>query len=559
MTTGPAAPIVDVRDLSLGVGNAGRLVVDRVSFQVHPGEIVAVVGESGSGKTIAARALLGLTDPAIRHRGGSIRIDGRELDGLSPRELRAMRGGRVGMVFQDPMTSLNPSLPIGQQLEEALVLHSQLDAAGRRAAMLTMLGRIGLRDPERLLKSWPHEFSGGMRQRIMLAAVMLPRPALLVADEPTTALDAIAQRDVLELMVSLTAERGTAILMISHDLAMVARYSHRVIVMCRGEIVEQGPTEQILRAPEQAYTRTLLGAMPRRRTVPAIDETAAPLVEVRDLAVDYEVRGGLFRGGQLKRALHGIDLAIRPREVVAVVGGSGSGKTTLGRVIARLLKPSQGQLLFEGRPVDEARGAVWNEYRRHCQMVFQDPYSSLDPRMTVAQGIGEALRGCGLDRAAIRARVLDMLAEVGLESAHAGRYPHELSGGQRQRIAIARAVVRRPRLVIADEPVSALDSTVRAQILELFAELQNRHGFACLFISHDLAVVEQLANRVIVMDQGRIVEHGPRDRIFDEPAAPYTRRLLQAIPALEPTPTGGVRLFWRHEETPDEPMSQARA
>ena len=559
MTTGPATPIVDVRELSLGVGNAGRLVVDRMSFQVHPGEIVAVVGESGSGKTIAARALLGLTDPAIRHRGGSIRIDGRDLNDLSPRELRAMRGGRVGMVFQDPMTSLNPSLPIGQQLEEALVLHSKLDAADRRAAMLTMLARIGLRDPERLLKSWPHEFSGGMRQRIMLAAVMLPGPALLVADEPTTALDAVVQRDVLELMVSLTAESGTAVLMISHDLAMVARYSHRVIVMCRGEIVEQGPTEQILRSPGQAYTRTLLGAMPRRRAVPAIDEAAAPLVEVRGLVVDYEVRGGLFRLSQFKRALHGIDLAIRPREVVAVVGASGSGKTTLGRVIARLLRPSQGQLLFEGRPVDEARGEVWNEYRRHCQMVFQDPYSSLDPRMTVAQGIGEALRGCGLDRAAIRARVLDMLAEVGLESAHADRYPHELSGGQRQRIAIARAIVRRPRLVIADEPVSALDSTVRAQILDLFAELQNRHGFACLFISHDLAVVEQLANRVIVMDQGRIVEQGPRDRIFDDPAAPYTRRLLQAIPALEPTPTGGVRLFWRHTETPDEPMSQARA
>ncbi|MDP9900712.1 ABC transporter ATP-binding protein [Variovorax ginsengisoli] len=559
MTTDPVCPLVDVRELSLGIGTTGRLVVDRVSFQVHPGEIVAVVGESGSGKTIAARALLGLTHPAIRRRNGSVQIDGRDLDSLSPRELRAMRGARVGMVFQEPMTSLNPSMTIGRQLEEALALHSGLGGTERRTAILSMLARVGLDNPERVLHAWPHEFSGGMRQRIMLAAVMLPRPSLLVADEPTTALDAMVQRDVLELMVSLTAEHGTAVLMISHDLAMVARYSHRVIVMCRGEIVEQGPTQQILRAPAHAYTRTLLGAMPRRRLVPAVDQAAAPLVEVRGLVVDFGARVGLFRRGMAKRALHGIDLAIRPREVVAVVGGSGSGKTTLGRVIARLLKPSAGQLLFDGQPVDEARGAVWNDYRRNCQMVFQDPYSSLDPRMTVGQGIGEALYGCGLDRAAVRNRVLEMLEEVGLEAAYANRYPHELSGGQRQRVAIARAVVRRPRLVIADEPVSALDTTVRAQILDLFAELQSRHGFACLFISHDLAVVEQLANRVIVMDQGQIVEQGPRDRIFDHPAAPYTRRLLQAIPALEPTPTGGVRLRWRHEALHDHAVRQARA
>ncbi|WP_234195509.1 ABC transporter ATP-binding protein [Pseudacidovorax sp. NFM-22] len=558
MTTVPP-PLLDVRGLCLGVGDAGRLVVDRASFQVRTGEIVAVVGESGSGKTLAARAVLGLTPPAIRVRGGAIHIEGRDLAALKPAELRALRGRRIGMVFQEPMTSLNPALSVGRQLEEALALHTPLDAQERRAAIIAMLQRVGLADPDRVLRAWPHEFSGGMRQRIMLASVMLPRPALLVADEPTTALDAVVQRDVLELMVSLTAESGTAVLMISHDLAMVARYSHRVIVMCRGEIVEQGPTEQILRAPAHPYTRQLLGAMPRRRDVPAVDPQDAPLVEVRQLVVDFPARGGLLRRGQPQRALHGIDLALRPREVVAVVGGSGSGKTTLGRVIAHLQKPSSGELLFDGQAVRGSSGATWAAYRRDCQMVFQDPYASLDPRMTVAQSIGEALRGTGLDHETAAARVREAIEEVGLDAGHASRYPHELSGGQRQRVAIARAVVRRPRLVVADEPVSALDTTVRAQILDLFAELQHRHGFACLFISHDLAVVEQLANRVVVMNQGRIVEEGPRDQIFDRPAHPYTRRLLQAIPALEPTPDGGVRLRWRHADDTPAPAASGGA
>ncbi|MEN2989838.1 ABC transporter ATP-binding protein [Tistrella sp. BH-R2-4] len=570
-SAGTTPPLVDIRDLTLGIGEAGRIVVDRVSFTVDPGEIVAIVGESGSGKTLAARSVLGLAPPAVRQRGGTVRVDGQDLAGLTPRQMRRLRGGRVGMVFQEPMTSLNPSLTIGRQLEEALVLHTGLDAAGRRQAILAMLDRVGLSDPERVLRSWPHEFSGGMRQRIMLASVMLPSPALLVADEPTTALDAVVQRDVLDLMVALTAEKGTAVLMISHDLAMVARYSARVIVMCQGRIVEQGPTADILRAPSHPYTRKLLQAMPRRQTVPPVEAGAAPFVEVRDLVVDFGGRGGLFRKAAApKRALDGINLAIRPREVVAVVGSSGSGKTTLGRVIARLTRPTSGQILFDGQPVDDARGAVWTEYRRNCQMVFQDPYSSLDPRMTVGQLVAEALRGSGMDRAAIRARVAEVLGEVGLGEKslgeksqgeggagrtasgpdYASRYPHELSGGQRQRVAIARAVVRRPRLVIADEPVSALDTTVRAQILDLFADLQRRHGFACLFISHDLAVVEQLANRVVVMNQGRIVEEGSRDQIFDHPADPYTRLLLQAIPALDATDDGGVRLRWRHDDTP---------
>ena len=527
MTTVPP-PLLEVRELCLGVGDAGRLVVDRASFQVRAGEIVAVVGESGSGKTLAARAVLGLTPPAIRVRGGAIHIEGRDLAALKPAELRALRGRRIGMVFQEPMTSLNPALSVGRQLEEALALHTPLDAQERRAAIIAMLQRVGLADPDRVLRAWPHEFSGGMRQRIMLASVMLPRPALLVADEPTTALDAVVQRDVLELMVSLTAESGTAVLMISHDLAMVARYSHRVIVMCRGEIVEQGPTEQILRAPAHPYTRQLLGAMPRRRDVPAVDPQDAPLVEVRQLVVDFPARGGLLRRGQPQRALHGIDLALRPREVVAVVGGSGSGKTTLGRVIAHLQKPSSGELLFDGQAVRGSSGATWAAYRRDCQMVFQDPYASLDPRMTVAQSIGEALRGTGLDHETAAARVREAIEEVGLDAGHASRYPHELSGGQRQRVAIARAISTKARIIILDEPTSALDVSVRLQIVRLLMDLQQNLQLTYLLIGHDLAMVAYMSTDIAVMYLGKIVEFAETNELLNNTAHPYTRALIAA-------------------------------
>ncbi len=541
--------LLDIRTLSLAVAGLGRRVVNDVSLSVAPGEIVGIVGESGSGKTLVARTVMGLTPPAIRRIAGSIVFEGRDLSSVPAEELRSLRGARIGMVFQEPMTSLNPSMTIGRQLDEGLALHRALDAAARRRLILDMLTRVGIRDPEHAFEAYPHQFSGGMRQRMMLASVMLLEPALLIADEPTTALDAVVQREVIELMVELTRARGTAVLMISHDLAMVARYTGRIIVMREGEIVEQGRTEDLLRCPQHPYTRKLLAAMPHR--LPARPRPAsAPVVEVRQLVVDYPGRQRLFRREPGKRALHGIDLAVRPREVVGVVGGSGSGKTTLGRCIAGLLKPSGGEILFNGRPIHRS-DAGWKAYRLNCQMVFQDPYSSLDPRMTIGELVGEALRLVpGMSAAEKASRVRDVLAEVGLGEAFATRYPHELSGGQRQRVAIARAVVRRPSFVIADEPVSALDVTVRAQVLELFAELQSRHGFSCLFISHDLGVVEQVADRVVVMQHGRIVEAGDRDSLFDRPQHPYTRLLLSAIPALETTAEGGVRLKWRFDDAP---------
>ncbi len=540
--------LLSVEGLRLTVARSNLEVVRDVSFTVAPGEIVGIVGESGSGKTLAARAIMGLEPPGIRRTAGTIRFEARDIAQLSSGELRKLRGARIGMVFQEPMTSLNPSMLIGRQLDEGLALHGSLSAEERRNLILDMLRRVGIKDPEGALKAYPHQFSGGMRQRIMLASVMLLQPALLVADEPTTALDAVVQRDVLELMVELTRARGTAVLMISHDLSMVARYTDRIIVMCKGEIVEQGTTQDLLRQPRHPYTQKLLAAMPRRLPARSLPATAQPIVEVRDLVVDYSGRQGFFRKEPGKRALHGIDLAIRPREVVALVGGSGSGKTTLGRAIAGLLTPSGGEIRYAGRSILPGSEG-WDEYRLNCQMVFQDPYSSLDPRMTIGALVREALRHVpNMSGREKTERVHEVLREVGLGEAYADRYPHELSGGQRQRVAIARAVVRRPAFVIADEPVSALDVTVRAQVLDLFADLQQRHGFSCLFISHDLGVVEQVADRVIVMQDGRIVEEGSRDAIFDRPQHPYTRQLLSAIPALETTASGGVRLKWRFDD-----------
>lgn len=539
--------LLRVEGLRLTVSRTELEVVKDISFSVAPGEVVGIVGESGSGKTLVARSIMALEPPAIRRVSGSICFEGRDLAQLSLAELRCLRGSRIGMVFQEPMTSLNPSMLIGRQLDEGLALHRDHNAMERRALILDMLRRAGIKDPEGALEAYPHQFSGGMRQRIMLASVMLLQPALLIADEPTTALDAVVQRDVLELMVELTKEHGTAVLMISHDLSMVARYTDRIVVMCKGEIVEQGSTRDLLRNPHHPYTQKLLAAMPRRLPKHALSPSVPPIVEVSDLVVDYHGRQGFLRKEPGKRALHGVSLAIRPREVVALVGGSGSGKTTLGRAIAGLLDPAGGEIRFAGAPIRRGTES-WANYRLNCQMVFQDPYSSLDPRMTIADLVHEALRPLSeMGRREKKDRAREILHDVGLDDTFAGRYPHEISGGQRQRVAIARALVRRPAFVIADEPVSALDVTVRAQVLDLLADLQQRHGFSCLFISHDLGVVEQIADRVIVMQDGQIVEEGDRDMIFDQPQNPYTVKLLSAIPALEATAGGGVRLRWRFD------------
>jgi peptide/nickel transport system ATP-binding protein len=524
------APLLSVDNLRIEAARSGTAVVDNVSFAIERGEFLAVVGESGSGKTAAARAVLGLLPSGLCQTGGRIVLEGTDLASLSSRRMRGLRGPAVGMVFQEPMVSLNPAISVGAQMAEGLGLHERINKVEIRRRCLDMLARVQIRDPEHTFDAYPHEFSGGMRQRIMLASVMLLRPKLLIADEPTTALDTLAQREVLDLMVELARDHGTSIMLITHNLGLVARYAQRAVVLQQGRAVETGSVCQILGSPREAYTRQLVQALPRRSV--AVDHAAdgEALISVRGLRVVFEGRQRLFRRGRGMSAVDGVDLDIRAGETVAVVGGSGSGKTTLGRAMLRLVPAVEGAIRFRGK---EVGARADREFRLASQLVFQDPYSSLDPRMRVGEIVAEPLRHVPQLTAAERDRRVEaMLEEVGL-AGFGRRWPHELSGGQRQRIAIARAIVRHPAFVVADEPVSALDMSIQAQILKLFERLQMQYGFACLFISHDLAAVEQVADRVVVMQDGRVVEQGTRDDIFDRPRHDYTRALLAAAPVLD--------------------------
>ena len=525
-----STPLLRVEGLRLQAASGGACLVDGLDFELEAGGLLAVVGESGSGKSMTARAILGLLPPGVRHGGGRILLNGEDLLRASAARLRALRGADIGMVFQEPMVSLNPALRIGTQLAEGLRLHSDLGDAAIRSRCIAMLERVQVRDPERCLAAFPHEFSGGMRQRIMLASVMLLKPRLLIADEPTTALDTLSQAEVLNLMCELASEHGTAVLLITHNLGLVARYAERAIVLRQGVLVESGSAREVLMRPQHPYTRQLVDALPRRGPTAPARAAGEPLIEARQLVVSYPGRARYWwRKPEARRVLDGVDLSVRAGETVAVVGGSGSGKTTLGRAMLGLLPLTDGHLLFRGAPLDAGRR---REFRLACQLVFQDPFSSLDPRQRIGAIVREPLLLVReLSAAQAHSRVEQMLDEVGLAGV-ASRFPHELSGGQRQRVAIARALVRRPAFVVADEPVSALDMSIQAQVLALFQALQKEYGFACLFISHDLGAVEQIADRVVVMEAGRIVEQGSRDAVFDSPSHGYTRALLAAAPIL---------------------------
>ena len=527
---------LSVQGLSVSAGS--QPLVQDLSFDIAPGECLGVIGESGSGKTLAARAILGLLPYGVHAQHGRILLDGEDLLSAPAPRLRALRGATIGMVFQEPLVSLNPAHRIGAQMAAGLRLHTRLTRQEIQTRCLAMLERIGIDDPRRCLNAYPHEFSGGMRQRIMLASVMLLNPRMLIADEPTTALDTLTQQEVLDLMQELAREHGTSILLITHNLGLVSRYAQRAVVMRQGRAVETGEVAHLLRAPSHDYTRTLIEALPRRAAA-AVHRGAAdtPLIQVQDLHVSYPgARAGLFGRRPAQPAVRGVSFRIDAGQTVAVVGGSGSGKTSLGRAILQLTPSARGQVRFRGEPVNPADRAGLQRFRHACQLVFQDPYSSLDPRHRVHDIVAEPLGlVAGLGQGAAAARVDQVLQEVGLQGL-GRRFPHELSGGQRQRVAIARAIVRRPAFVVADEPVSALDMTIQAQVLALFRTLQQQHGFACLFISHDLAAVEQVADRVIVMQHGRVVEDGTRDQVFDAPSHPYTRQLLQAAPRLSALP-----------------------
>lgn len=537
-------PLLSVRDLEIrfpGKRDAAP-VVNRVSFDLHAGESLSIVGESGSGKTLIGKTLLGLLPDSARITGGQALFDGQDLLRQSPRDWLAMRGTGIGMVFQEPMVSLNPAFRVGEQLIEALVLRRGMARREAWDEAVRMLERVRVRDAQDCMKRYPHEFSGGMRQRILLAGVMLLKPRLLIADEPTTALDCVVQKEVLDLMCELTREQGTALIFISHNLALVAAYTQRVLVMCRGRAVETGPVARVLSRPADPYTLSLLDALPKRGPARAAVQ-GPPILQVDGLAIDYSVREGWFRKRAV-RAVHRATFAVAPGETLAIVGESGSGKTTVMMSILGLVPQAQGRIELDGRALSAGgTGQAWQAARRRVQMVFQDPYSSLDPRMTIGDLVGEGLRlEAGMTADARRKRVAEALRDVGLGEDYAERYAHELSGGQRQRVAIARALVLRPEVIIADEPVSALDVTVQKQVLETLMALQRSYGFACLLISHDLGVVEQIADRVVVMLRGHIVEEGTRDEVFDRPTHPYTRRLLQAVPELRGNRAEGFRV-----------------
>lgn len=506
-------------------------LLEGLSFDLAPGERLAIVGESGSGKTMATRAIPGLLTAGVHRAAGTICFEGRELTAMTPEQLRAVRGAGIGMVFQEPMTSLNPALPIGKQLAEGLKLHRGLSDDQVRRRSIDMLHRVQIVDPERCLERYPHEFSGGMRQRIMLASVLMLEPRLLIADEPTTALDTLSQREVLELMVALTREMGTALLLITHDLGLVAQYTERVLVLEKGILVEAGATGDVLAAPKHPYTAKLVGSLPRPRDGAASKGCDGDILLSIDKAiVAYPGKAGLFRAGTPKRVIDGVDIEVRAGEIVALVGASGSGKTTLGRAALGLKELAGGAIRFDGADIACMTRHQEHAFRRDAQIIFQDPFSSLAPHLRIGEIVGAALRHLpGLSAAELAARVSRTLVDVGLEG-YERRRPHQMSGGQRQRVAIARAIVSEPRLVVADEPVSALDLTIQKQVIELLQKLQRERGFACLFITHDLAVVEQIADRVVVLEQGKIVEEGATAAVFADPRHDYTRRLLAAAP-----------------------------
>ncbi len=533
-------PLLEIRDLSVSFG--ATPAVRRVSFTLNHGETLALVGESGSGKSVSALSILQLLPyPHARHPGGSIRLRGEELLGAAPARLREVRGNQIAMVFQEPMTSLNPLHSVEKQIGETLLLHKGLSGARLRARILELLNLVGLPDAARRLNALPHELSGGQRQRVMIAMALANDPDILIADEPTTALDVTIQAQILKLLKELQARFGMAILFITHDLGIVRKMADRVCVMRAGEVVETAPVDAIFTRPQHPYTRQLLAAEPKGEPPPEADD--APEVMASDgLKVWFPLRRGVFgRVVEHVKAVDGVSVSVREGQTLGVVGESGSGKTTLGLALLRLLS-SDGAIQFGGQRIDGLRGKTLRPLRKAMQIVFQDPFGSLSPRLSVGEIVEEGLLVHGLagNRAARRARVAQALEEVGLDPVTQDRYPHEFSGGQRQRIAIARALALQPRLLILDEPTSALDVSVQAQIVDLLRELQRRHRLTYVFISHDLRVVRALANQLLVMKNGQVVEAGSSRQVFASPRHPYTRALLAAALNLETVDNGVV-------------------
>ncbi|SEA82145.1 ABC transporter ATP-binding protein [Rubrimonas cliftonensis] len=530
-----SGPLLDIRGLHVALppGSDRAFAVEDVSFTVGEGEIVCVVGESGSGKSLTARAVMGLLpEPKVRASAGRIDFEGRDLLTLPPSERRALRGERLSMIFQEPMTALNPLMTVGRQIEEVLIVHAaKLTAAQRREKILALLDEVRLPDPPRMAASFPHQLSGGQRQRAMIAMALILDPKLLVADEPTTALDVTTQAQILRLIAELQARHGAGVMFITHDFGVVAEIAHRIVVMQHGRVVEAGTADSVLNRPAAPYTRALIAAIPSLTPAPRRPATSArTALRVTGLGKTYRMGGGLFSAARAVHAAKAVSFELKRGETMGIVGESGSGKTTVARCLVRLLKPDAGSIDLDG--VDLAplsRGAL-RPYRKRVQMVFQDPFASLNPRRTIGDILAEGPIVHGLAPAKARARARDLLGLVGLDPKVAERYPHEFSGGQRQRVGIARALALEPEVLVADEPVSALDVSVQAQVLRLIADIRERLGLSIVFITHDLRVAAQVCDRVAVMHRGEVVEQGVTAEVFAAPRHAYTRELFASVP-----------------------------
>ncbi|MBV9984246.1 ABC transporter ATP-binding protein [Bradyrhizobium sp.] len=533
-------PLLSIRDLSVAFHQRSgtSLAVDKISFEIRRGECVALVGESGSGKSVSALSILKLLPyPTASHPSGSIRFKGRELLPLSEQQMRDIRGSDVSIIFQEPMTSLNPLHTIERQIGEILHLHQPISGAMARARTLELLTQVGIPEPQTRMKSYPHQLSGGQRQRVMIAMALANEPDLLIADEPTTALDVTVQAQILALLADIRARLGMSLLFITHDLGIVRRIADRVCVMNGGKIVEQGAVEQVFSAPKHPYTRELLAAEPKPDPAPPRPESPV-VIEADDLKVWFPIKRGLLRStvGHIK-AVDGVSLAVRKGETLGVVGESGSGKTTLGLALLRLIS-SNGPIVFLGKGIQGLKFDAMRPFRRDMQIVFQDPFGSLSPRMSVGDIVAEGLsvHQRSLSAEQREARVVKALRDVGLDPDTRFRYPHEFSGGQRQRISIARAIVLEPSFVVLDEPTSALDMLFQAQMVDLLRDLQKKRDLTYMFISHDLRVVASLASHLIVMRHGKVVEEGPASELFKNPKSDYTRALFAAAFRIEAAP-----------------------
>jgi peptide/nickel transport system ATP-binding protein len=560
ITTKNVGPVLKIENLttSFKTAEGWKPVIRNISLEVGAGETVAIVGESGSGKSVTALSTMRLLQPGRSRSEGRILLEGKDLLAASEAEMRQVRGGSIGMIFQEPMTSLNPVFTIGNQVAEALILHRGLSWKAAEAEALRLMERVRIPAAKARLHEYPHKFSGGMRQRVMIAMALACRPKLLIADEPTTALDVTIQAEILHLLRELQKEENMGVLFITHDMGVVAQVADRTVVMFRGDMIETGATEQIFAAPKAIYTKALLASIPRLGTMgkavsprrfpevdPATGEaeegremspvspTLEPILKVSDLAVRFDLPNGRVH------AVEGVSFDLRPGETLSLVGESGCGKSTTGRAIIRLVNPTAGSIIVNGQDVTKAGTRDLRSMRRTSQMIFQDPFASLNPRITVGSAIAEPMLAHGLlNKRDAKARVAELLEQVGLTAAMADRHPHEFSGGQRQRISIARALALNPKFIVADEAVSALDVSVKAQVSNLLLDLQEKHGLSYLFISHDMAVVERMSHRIAVMFLGEIVEIGPRAAIFDNPQHPYTRRLISAVPIPDPSHRG---------------------